>query len=113
MIAGAAAVAGAFTLTRDRLSNSIAGEAIGVTHVPPLCVCGIGVGLGPEMVAVFGRVTVAGLTNQVSEGSLLLFLANLIGITVASLLGFMVQGYGSLRRAWRSLLVWLGLLGLH
>ena len=35
----------------------------------------------------------------------LLFLANLIGITVASLVVFMVQGYGSLRKAWRHLLV--------
>ena len=112
VIAVAAAIAGAFTLTRDRLSNSIAGVAIAVALVPPLCVSGIGLGLGPEMVAVFGRGTVAGLTNQVSEGSFLLFLANLIGITVASLVVFMVQGYGSLRRAWRNLLVWLGLLGL-
>lgn len=114
VIAVSAAIAGAFTLTRERLSNSIAGVAIAVALVPPLCVSGIGLGLGlgPEMVAVFGRGTVAGLTNQVSEGSFLLFLANLIGITVASLLVFMVQGYGSLRRAWRNLLVWLGLLGL-
>ena len=112
VIAVAAAIAGAFTLTRDRLSNSIAGVAIAVALVPPLCVSGIGLSLGPEMVAVFGRGTVAGLTNQVSEGSFLLFLANLIGITVASLVVFMVQGYGSLRRAWRNLLVWLGLLGL-
>ena len=40
------------------------------------------------MVAVFGRGTVAGLTNQIAEGSFLLFLANLIGITVASLVVF-------------------------
>ena len=37
-IATAAAVAGAFTITRDRLSNSIAGVAIAVALVPPLCV---------------------------------------------------------------------------
>ena len=112
VIAVAAAVAGAFTLSRDRLSNSIAGVAIAVALVPPLCVTGIGLSLGPEMVAVFGRGTITGLSNQVSEGSFLLFLANLIGITVASLVVFMVQGYGSLRKAWRHLLVWLGLLGL-
>ena len=112
VIAVAAAVAGAFTLTRDRLSNSIAGVAIAVALVPPLCVSGIGLSLGSDLVAVFGRGTVAGLTNQVAEGSFLLFLANLIGITVASLVVFMVQGYGSLRKAWRHLLIWLGLLGL-
>ena len=84
-IAVAAAVAGLFTITRDRLSNSIAGVAIAVALVPPLCVSGIGLSLGPEMVAVFGRGTISGLTNQISEGSFLLFLANLIGITLASL----------------------------
>ena len=111
-IATAAAVAGAFTITRDRLSNSIAGVAIAVALVPPLCVNWIGLSLGPEIVAVFGRGTVSGLTNQIADGSFLLFLANLIGITLASLVVFMVQGYGSLLKAWRNLLVWLGLLGL-
>jgi len=112
VIAVAAAVAGSFTITRDKLSNSIAGVAIAVALVPPLCVSGIGLSLGPDLVAVFGRGTVAGLTNQVAEGSFLLFLANLIGITVTSLVVFMVQRYGDIRRAWRHLLVWLGLLGL-
>lgn len=111
-IAVAAAVAGSFTITRDRLSNSIAGVAIAVALVPPLCVSGIGLSLGPEMVAVFGRGTISGLTNQISEGSFLLFLANLIGITLASLVVFMVQGYGSIFKAWRNLLIWLGLLGI-
>ena len=37
---------------------------------------------------MFGRGTVAGLTNQIAEGSFLLFLANLIGITVTSLVVF-------------------------
>ena len=52
-IATAAAVAGAFTITRDRLSNSIAGVAIAVALVPPLCVTGIGLSLGQGIVAVF------------------------------------------------------------
>jgi len=29
-------------MTRERLSNSLAGVAIAVALVPPLCVCGIG-----------------------------------------------------------------------
>ena len=111
-IAIAAAVAGSFSMTRKQLSNSIAGVAIAVALVPPLCVSGIGLTLGSEMVAVFGRGTVAGLTNQIAEGSFLLFLANLIGITVTSLVVFLVQRYGSFRTCWRNLLVWLGLLGL-
>ena len=62
--------------------------------------------------AVFSRGTVAGHTNQIAEGSILLFLANLIGITVTGLVGFLVQRNGSFRNYWRNLLVWLGLLGL-
>jgi len=111
-IAVAAAVAGSFSMTRERLSNSIAGVAIAVALVPPLCVSGIGLTLGSDVTAVFGRGTVAGLTNQIAEGSFLLFLANLTGIAVASLLVFLVQRYGSVSRCWRNLLVWLGLLGL-
>ena len=65
-IAIAAAVAGSFSMTRKQLSNSIAGVAIAVALVPPLCVSGIGLTLGMEMVAVFGRGTVAGLTNQIA-----------------------------------------------
>lgn len=72
-IAIAAAIAGSFSMTRKQLSNSIAGVAIAVALVPPLCVSGIGLTLGSEMVAVFGRGTVAGLTNQIAEGSFLLF----------------------------------------
>jgi len=111
-IAVAAAVAGSFSMTRERLSNSLAGVAVAVALVPPLCVCGIGLSMGKEVVAVFGRGTVAGLTNQISECSFLLFLANLIGITVASLFVFLVQRYGSIVQCWRNLLLWLGLLGL-
>ena len=111
-IAVAAAVAGSFSMTRERLSNSIAGVAIAVALVPPLCVSGIGLTLGDDVVAVFGRGTVAGLTNQIAEGSFLLFLANLIGIAVASLLVFLLQQYGSIGRCWRNLALWFGLLGL-
>ena len=111
-IAVAAAVAGSFSMTRERLSNSIAGVAIAVALVPPLSVSGIGLTLGDDVVAVFGRGTVAGLTNQIAEGSFLLFLANLIGIAVASLVVFLLQQYGSVGRCWRNLVLWLGLLGL-
>ena len=47
----------------------------------------------------------AGLTNQIEEGSFLLFVASLIGITVTSLVVFLVQSYGSIRKCWRNLLV--------
>ena len=104
-IAIAATVAGSFSMTRKQLSNSIAAVAIAVALVLPVCVSGIGFTLGSEMVAVFGRGTVAGLTNQIAEGSFLLFLANLIGITVTSLVVFLLQRYGLFRSCWRNLLV--------
>ena len=84
-------------MIRKQLSNSIAGVAIAVALVPPLCVSVIGHTLGSVMVAVFGHGTLAGLTNQIAEGSFLLFLANLIGITVTNLVDFLLQRYGSFR----------------
>ena len=101
----AAAVAGSFSMTRERLCNSIAGVAIAVALVPPLCVSGIGLTMGSDVIAIFGRGTLAGLSNQITEGSFLLFLANLIGITFAGLIIFLLQQYGSLGRCWRNVLI--------
>ena len=50
-IAIAAAVAGSFSMTRERLSNSIAGVAIAVALVPPFCVSGIGLTMGSDEIA--------------------------------------------------------------
>ena len=111
-IAVAASIAGSFTMTRERLSNSIAGVAIAVALVPPLCVCGIGLTLGNEVIAVFGRGSVAGLSNQIAEGSFLLYVANLIGITVAGLLVFLLQQYGSIAKCWKNILIWFAFFGV-
>ena len=111
-IAVAASIAGSFTMTRERLSNSIAGVAIAVALVPPLCVCGIGLTLGTEVIAVFGRGSVAGLSNQIAEGSFLLFVANLIGITLAGLLVFLLQQYGSIAKCWKNILIWFAFFGV-
>ena len=110
-IAVAASIAGSFTMTRERLSNSIAGVAIAVALVPPLCVCGIGLTLGNEVIAVFGRGSVAGLSNQIAEGSFLLYVANLIGITVAGLLVFLLQQYGSIA-VLEEFLIWFAFFGV-
>lgn len=99
-------------MTRERLSNSIAGVAIAVALVPPLCVCGIGLTLGNEVIAVFGRGSVAGLSNQIAEGSFLLFVANLIGITLAGLLVFLLQQYGSIAKCWKNILIWFAFFGV-
>ncbi|QEY33409.1 DUF389 domain-containing protein [Synechococcus sp. RSCCF101] len=111
-IAVAAGVAGAFSLTRARIANSIAGVAIAVALVPPLCVTGIGLLLGPEVGASFGQDVVSGLNLDVSQGAFLLFLANLIGITVAGSLTFLSQSYGSWRRSWQPLMAWLALMAV-
>lgn len=111
-IAIAAAIAGSFSLTRARISNSIAGVAIAVALVPPLCVTGIGLSFGSSFIAQIGRNNLSGLTNQLAQGSFLLFLANLIGITISALIVFLVLGHGSLARCWKGLLICLALVGL-
>ncbi|WP_323248402.1 DUF389 domain-containing protein [Synechococcus sp. CCY9202] len=108
-IALAAGAAGAFSLTRPKIANSIAGVAIAVALVPPLCVAGIGLGLRDDIGVSVETVVPIGIGNQVTTGALLLFCANLIGITVAASLVFLWQRYGHWRRAGVSL-VSLGLL---
>ena len=112
MIAIAAGVAGAFSLTRKRIASSIAGVAIAVALVPPLCVSGIGLMLEPEISARFARGVIRGLNHEVATGSFLLFLANLIGITFAASLTFLSQSYGSIKRSWLALVAWLALIVL-
>ena len=104
VIAIAAGAAGSFSLTRKSIANSIAGVAIAVALVPPLCVVGIGLGIGSDITAEFGRVLVSNL--RISTGAFLLFLANFAGITFTACLVFLSQSYGSLRLAYRKLFVW-------
>jgi uncharacterized membrane protein len=104
-IAIAAGAAGAFSLTRQSIASSIAGVAIAVALVPPLCVVGIGLGVGSNLAADFGIGTVTHI--NVSAGAFLLFLANLAGITFTGCLVFLAQSYGSLTKAFQTILVWL------
>ncbi|PZO23306.1 MAG: hypothetical protein DCF25_00465 [Leptolyngbya foveolarum] len=53
-VAVSAGGAGAFAMTRKSISNAIAGVAIAVALVPPLCVSGIGLGLGSDAVMGVG-----------------------------------------------------------
>ena len=112
LVAIAAGIAGAFSLTRKRIASSIAGVAIAVALVPPLCVSGIGLMLDPEISASFARGVIRGLNHEVASGSFLLFLANLIGITFAASLTFLSQSYGSIKRSWLALLAWFALIVL-
>ena len=111
-VAIVAAIAGSFSLTRVRISNSIAGVAIAVALVPPLCVTGIGLSFGSSFIAQIGRNNLPGLTNQLAQGSFLLFMANLIGIAISSLIIFLILGYGSLLKCWKGFLICLSLIGI-
>ncbi len=109
-IAIAAGAAGSFSLTRKSIGSSIAGVAIAVALVPPLCVVGIGMGIGTNLAADIGTIAVENL--NVSEGAFLLFLANLSGITFTACLVFLSQSYGNLTKAFQTILVWFLIMAL-
>ena len=110
-IAIAAGAAGSFSLTRQSIASSIAGVAIAVALVPPLCVTGLGLGIGNKIVVEhIGTLVV---TNwDVSVGSFLLFIVNLAGITFTACLVFLSQSYGSFRKVFQPLLIWLLIIAL-
>ncbi|MDP2097563.1 MAG: DUF389 domain-containing protein [Methylobacter sp.] len=90
-------IAGAFAHTRESIAKSLPGVAIAVALVPPLCVAGIGIGWW---------------NSDVFLGAMLLFLTNLIGITLAAALSFMVVGFAPFSRARKGLLLPIFLVGL-
>ncbi|ASC72909.1 hypothetical protein XM38_038690 [Halomicronema hongdechloris C2206] len=77
-----------FAKVEPKISNTLAGTAIAVALMPPICVVGLGLAQW-EM----------GLTT----GSLLLYLTNLLGITLACMLAFWLAGYSPFQRASRPL----------
>ena len=109
-IAIAAGAAGSFSLTRKSIATSIAGVAIAVALVPPLCVVGIGLGIGDEIVTEIGKAVITDI--NLAEGAFLLFLANLSGITFTACIVFLTQSYGNLNKAFQSLLIWFLIMGL-
>ncbi|MGB5899644.1 MAG: DUF389 domain-containing protein, partial [Geitlerinemataceae cyanobacterium] len=94
----AGCVAG-FAKIRPQLSDALAGTAISVALMPPLCVVGLGL-------STFSIAT--------AQGAFLLYLTNLLGITLACMLVFVWGGYyveGSrMTRAVSSTIVLTGLL---
>ncbi len=84
----AGSVAG-FARIRPSVAGAVAGTAIAVALMPPLCVVGIGI---------------AHLNWTLTRGSLLLFLTNLFGIMLASMVVFVIAGYANVRRAGRGLI---------
>jgi uncharacterized hydrophobic protein (TIGR00271 family) len=73
-------IAAAYTKSRKELMSGLAGVAIAVALVPPLATAGIGLGRGELMVF---------------NGASLLFITNLIGITIAAILTFQFLGYSN------------------
>jgi uncharacterized hydrophobic protein (TIGR00271 family) len=81
---------GAYCQADAKLSDSLAGVAISVALVPPLSVVGIGICFG---------------SPSVFTGALLLYATNLIGITVAGAVVFLLKGFIPLHQAKRGLVI--------
>lgn len=77
-IAFCSGVAAAFAWVKENLSSSVAGVAVAVSLLPPLCAVGIGLALWQPM-----------LMNN----SAVLFCANLVGICMAGFLVFWILGF--------------------
>ncbi len=77
-IAIAAGFAASFALVKPQLSETLPGIAISVALIPPLAVTGIGI---------------ANFNPQLASGSLLLFLANIVGIIFASMITFSLMNF--------------------
>lgn len=77
-IALMAGAAGAYGYYRSEYSTVLAGFAIAVALVPPLCACGLMLEQNHFILA---------------SGSMLLFITNLIGVTISALLVFFVLGF--------------------
>ncbi|MBC5799215.1 MAG: DUF389 domain-containing protein [Candidatus Eremiobacteraeota bacterium] len=81
-IAVCAGAIGGFAKIRRDLSASVAGTAIAVALMPPLCVVGL------EM---------SRMHAQLAGGALLLFMTNVLGITVACMAAYLIGGYADFR----------------
>lgn len=84
MVAIFSGIAGAYASSKENISKSLAGVAIAVALVPPLSVTGIGIGL---------------MDFNIIYGSFLLFITNLVGITLSAALTFIVLGFSPVKRA--------------
>ncbi|KAA1194224.1 TIGR00341 family protein [Pseudohalioglobus sediminis] len=96
-IAVISGVAGAYAHSREEIAKSLAGVAIAVALVPPLSVAGIGIGWGDW---------------QMARGALLLLTTNLVGISLAASLSFLVLGFAPFSRARKGLAVSVGLAAM-
>ena len=83
-------MAGAYAKANEKVAQNIAGVAIAVAIVPPICVAGIGLGWSDSTIFI---------------GALLLFLTNLFGIIFSASITFVVMGFSSLFTAKRGVVL--------
>ncbi|MBW4564336.1 MAG: DUF389 domain-containing protein [Mojavia pulchra JT2-VF2] len=93
-IAVAAGGISGYAKAQPKISGSLAGTAIAVALMPPICVIGLGLSQG---------------NWSLSLGATLLYLTNLLGITLSCMLTFLIAGYTSLSRAHKPLMWTLAL----
>jgi len=87
-IAVAAGGISGFAKVQPKISESLAGTAIAVALMPPLCVVGLGLSQA---------------NWSLSLGATLLYLTNLLGITLSCMLVFLITGYTPLKPARKAL----------
>lgn len=87
-IAVAAGGISGYAKVQPKISASLAGTAIAVALMPPICVVGLGL---------------AHSNWSLSLGATLLYLTNLLGITLSCMLTFLIAGYTPFRQAQKAL----------
>ncbi len=87
-IAVAAGGISGFAKVEPKISESLAGTAIAVALMPPVCVIGLGL---------------SQVNWSLSSGATLLYLTNLLGITLSCMLTFLLTGCTSFQRAKKAL----------
>jgi uncharacterized hydrophobic protein (TIGR00271 family) len=96
---GIAVVAGwisGYAKVQPKISSSLAGTAIAVALMPPLCVVGIGLSQS---------------AFDLSMGAMLLYMTNLLGIMLSCMLTFWLAGYTPLQEASRGLILAIACTG--
>lgn len=96
---GIAVVAGSisgYAKVQPKISSTLAGTAIAVALMPPVCVIGLGMSQA---------------NWSLSQGATLLYLTNLLGITFACMLTFFLIGYSPLKKARTPLILTLVFVG--
>lgn len=87
-IAAAAGGISGYAKVEPKISESLAGTAIAVALMPPICVIGLGL---------------SQLNLQLSTGATILYLTNLLGITLSCMVTFLLTGCTSFKRARKAL----------